>query len=127
MNLARNDANRVYYCRKIVGNRMKHFYRKHLFFCTNLAVGGKKCCQQADAQSMRQCAKRIIKERGLAGKGNVRVSSSGCMGRCKDGPVLVVYPDGVWYTYADEGDMLEIIESHIEGGHVVKRLLINED
>ncbi len=91
-----------------------------------MSKSGKKCCQQADAQSMCQLAKRIIKEKSLAGQGGVRVSSSGCMGRCAQGPTLVVYPEGVWYTYTDSNDILEIIESHIEGGHIVQRLLMDD-
>ena len=44
------------------------------------------------------------------------------MGRCDEGPVIVVYPEGVWYTYVDEEDLDEIIEEHLLKGNVVKRL-----
>lgn len=56
---------------------------------------------------------------------NVRVNSSGCLGRCKDGPVLVIYPDGIWYTFGVEDDVREIIQEHIMRGHIVKRLRLN--
>jgi len=52
------------------------------------------------------------------------VNTSGCLDRCEEGPVCVVYPEGTWYTYIDEQDIDEIIENHLVGGEVVKRLLL---
>ena len=46
------------------------------------------------------------------------------MSRCDEGPVLVIYPEGIWYQYIDKLDIDEIIESHIIGNKVVKRLQI---
>jgi len=54
----------------------------------------------------------------------VRVNTSGCLDRCENGPVCVVYPQGTWYTYIDEEDIDEIIDRHIVAGEVVERLLI---
>ena len=65
-----------------------------------------------------------VKELGLAGKGSVRVNQAGCMDRCEEGPVLVVYPEGVWYTYVDEHDVDEIIDEHLVHGRIVERLRI---
>ena len=45
------------------------------------------------------------------------------MDRCQGGPIAVVYPEGVWYTYVDESDIDEIVESHLRDGKVVERLL----
>lgn len=59
---------------------------------------------------------------GLAGPGKVRVSKAGCLDRCGRGPVLVVYPDAVWYRYASRADIDEIIDSHLAGGQPVARL-----
>jgi len=73
---------------------------------------------------MRDYAKKRSKELGIAGAGNVRVNSAGCLDRCEEGPVCVVYPEGVWYTYVDEFDVDEIIESHLLGGKPVERLKI---
>jgi len=58
------------------------------------------------------------------GKGTVRVNIAGCLDRCEEGPVAVVYPDDVWYTYVDEEDIDEIIEEHLVNGRIVKRLQI---
>ncbi len=73
---------------------------------------------------MRGYAKDKIRTLNLSGKGKIRVNSAGCMDRCDEGPVLVVYPDGVWYTYVDKHDIDEIIEEHLLHGRIVKRLKI---
>jgi len=59
---------------------------------------------------------------GLSGRGQVRVNKSGCLDRCELGPVCVVYPEGIWYTYIDEEDVNEIIDSHLVNGIPVERL-----
>jgi (2Fe-2S) ferredoxin len=58
----------------------------------------------------------------MAGAGNVCINQSGCLDRCDEGPCIVVYPEGVWYTYVDETDIDEIIEEHVRRGRVVERL-----
>jgi (2Fe-2S) ferredoxin len=61
---------------------------------------------------------------GLNAVDGVRVNQAGCLDRCAGGPVLVVYPEAVWYTYVDNQDIDEIIESHLQNGQVVERLLL---
>lgn len=100
---------------------MSHFDR-HVFFCTNQRKGGDACCNNHGAEAMRAYAKDSVKELGSAVKGKVRVNSAGCLGRCDLGPVLVVYPDAVWYTYVDREDVDEIIDQHLVHGRVVDRL-----
>ncbi|MEJ1959914.1 MAG: (2Fe-2S) ferredoxin domain-containing protein [Nitrosomonadales bacterium] len=74
---------------------------------------------------MRAYAKDKIKELDLPDGGDrIRINAAGCLGRCDEGPILVVYPEGVWYTYVDEVDVDEIIESHLKNGQVVERLKI---
>jgi len=60
----------------------------------------------------------------MLGEGQIRINSSGCLDRCELGPVIVVYPEGVWYSYLDESDVDEIIDSHLLNGKVVERLLL---
>ena len=74
----------------------------------------------------RSCKSRV-KAAGLAGPGGVRVNKSGCLDRCAGGPVAVVYPEAVWYTYVDQQDIDEIVESHLKNGQVVERLLLPPD
>lgn len=100
------------------------YYKHHLFFCTNQRENGKTCCADQDAQALRDYAKEQTKKLKLKGPGKCRVNSAGCMDRCNKGPVLVVYPEGVWYTYANKADIDEIIEQHLQNGRVVERLKI---
>lgn len=57
----------------------------------------------------------------------MRINKAGCLGRCDDGPVLVVYPDNVWYTYLDEEDVDEIINEHLLHGRIVERLRLPDE
>jgi (2Fe-2S) ferredoxin len=100
------------------------YYQYHVFFCTNLRVDCRDCCQRFGAQQLREYAKQRCKELGLTGKGRVRINTAGCLDRCAEGPVIAVYPESVWYTYIDEEDIDEIIEEHLQNGRVVKRLKI---
>ncbi len=100
------------------------YYRYHVFFCVNRREDGSACCADHDAQAMRDYAKQRVKALGLDGKGGIRVNSAGCLDRCEEGPVIVVYPQGVWYTYVDREDVDEIIDEHLVKGRVVERLKI---
>ncbi len=105
---------------------MPQYYQRHLFFCTNDrgADAGRPSCNQCGSAALRNYAKSRVKQLGLAGPGKVRVNKSGCLDRCERGPVCVVYPEGTWYTYIDEEDVDEIIDSHIINGKPVERLKI---
>jgi len=70
-------------------------------------------------------AKQRVKTLGLAGPGKVRVNQAGCLDRCDQGPVCVVYPQGIWYTYIDQHDINEIVDSHLRDGQIVDRLRID--
>ena len=98
------------------------YFSKHLFFCTNEREDGSPCCQRFNSREMRTYVKNRCKELGIHGEGQVRINSSGCLGRCNEGPVIVVYPEAIWYTFVDEEDLDEIIEQHLVKGQVVKRL-----
>ena len=100
------------------------YYQYHVFFCTNLREDGTACCQRFNAKEMRDYAKKRSKELGLAGQGKVRINTAGCLDRCAEGPVLVVYPDATWYSYVDRDDIDEIIDEHLVLGRVVERLKI---
>lgn len=99
------------------------YYRHHVFFCLNERANGEACCAQHQAQEAFDRCKALVKAAGLNGPGQVRVNRAGCLDRCAAGPVLVVYPEGVWYSYVDASDIDEIVESHLRKGQVVQRLL----
>jgi (2Fe-2S) ferredoxin len=100
------------------------YYQRHVFFCLNVREDGAACCGRHNAADMQQYAKARIKQMGLSGAGKIRINKSGCLDRCDDGPCVVVYPEGVWYTYVDKQDIDEIIDSHLVKGEVVERLRI---
>ncbi|MEP6942127.1 MAG: (2Fe-2S) ferredoxin domain-containing protein [Betaproteobacteria bacterium] len=100
------------------------YYKHHVFFCLNERDPPEACCANHDAAALQSYAKKRIKELGLVGKGAVRINKAGCLDRCEEGPVLVVYPDETWYTYVDRDDIDEIIDSHLVNGRVVERLRI---
>jgi (2Fe-2S) ferredoxin len=99
------------------------YFKRHIFFCLNERSNGEACCAQHAAQAAFDHCKKRVKELGLAGAGQVRVNKAGCLDRCSAGPVAVVYPEAVWYTYVDSSDIDEIVESHLQNGQVVERLL----
>jgi (2Fe-2S) ferredoxin len=98
------------------------YYRYHVFVCTNQREDGSQCCNQCSATAMRELLKRRTKELGLTGPGGVRVNMAGCLDRCAEGPVIVVYPEGTWYTYVDAEDIEDILQQHLVKGRVVERL-----
>ena len=102
---------------------MSHF-KHHVFFCTNQRANGDACCNDHGASDMRAYAKDKVN--ALADKipERVRVNMAGCLDRCAEGPVMVIYPDAVWYTYDDKNDIDEIIDEHLIRGRVVERLRV---
>lgn len=103
---------------------MSSYYKYHVFFCVNQRDDGAACCAGKGAQAMRDYAKQKIKTLKLSGPGLCRINSAGCMDRCNEGPVIAIYPEGVWYTYVDKDDIDEIINEHLVNGRIVARLKI---
>lgn len=68
--------------------------------------------------------KSSVKKLNLNGKNKVRINRAGCLDRCGEGPLMVVYPEAIWYTFVDNDDIDEIISSHLQQGKVVERLQI---
>ncbi|MDD9858230.1 MAG: (2Fe-2S) ferredoxin domain-containing protein [Gammaproteobacteria bacterium] len=99
-------------------------YQRHVFFCVNRREDGRRCCADNDSEGCREYAKQRMKAADCHGRGMVRINRCGCLDRCDEGPVMVVYPEGVWYTYVDREDIDEIIDQHLLKGKIVKRLRI---
>ena len=100
------------------------YFERHIFFCLNQRDNGENSCAQHGAQAGFDYCKSRVKKLGLAGPGGVRVNKAGCLDRCAGGPVAVVYPDAVWYSFVDNSDIDEIVESHLKNGEVVERLVL---
>jgi len=92
-------------------------YNYHVFVCTC------PTCSQKDAESVLLAFRQKVKQQGLLEK--VAVTRTGCLspGECKYGPLLVIYPQGVWYRFVTVNDVDEIIEKHLVGSELVSRLL----
>ena len=99
------------------------YYRAHLFFCLNQrdADHPTGCCARHGDEILARYLKQRIKELKLK---RVRVNTAGCLHRCRLAPVMVIYPEGIWYTFSTEADLDEILESHLVNGVYVSRLLL---
>ena len=97
------------------------FFTHHVFCCTNRREPGHRrgCCAEKGADSLRDYMKHKVKDAGLKG---VRVNNAGCLDRCELGPVMVIYPEGIWYRCPDKAAIDEVVERHLKGGEVVERL-----
>ncbi len=99
-------------------------YRFHVFACTQQKPEGAPCCSAQGALSLLDDLGREIRERGLDGQ--VQLTTCGCMGLCEEGPILVVYPEGVWYRRVQASDIPEIVARHLGLGQAVERLVWND-
>lgn len=98
-----------------------HYFTTHVFCCENKREKGhpRGSCKASGGGKIRDYMKSRCKELKLP---QTRVNSSGCLDRCEMGPVLVVYPEGVWYHCPSKDDAEEIIQKHLISGEVVERL-----
>jgi (2Fe-2S) ferredoxin len=91
-------------------------YRTHVFVCTS----GDTCPGQGDVDKFVKTLRGEVARAGLVSE--VRINKAGCFSQCGHGPMIVVYPDDVWYAGVQEADLPEIVASHILGGKPVDRL-----
>lgn len=113
-------------CCKIyfIGGNIMVNPKYHIFVCTSCRINGKQqgFCASNEAVDVVQRFMEEIDSRDLSGE--VMLTNTGCFGICSQGPIVVIYPEGVWYGAVSTDDVEEIMESHIEGGEIVKRLKI---
>src|SRR5260370_7040028 len=91
-------------------------YDRHVFVCT----GGETCPTQGDVEKFVKVLRDGARQAGK--QADVRINKSGCFSQCGHGPMIVVYPEDVWYAGVRESDLPEILASHIVGGRPVERL-----
>jgi len=90
-------------------------FNRHVFVCTH----GEYCPLDGSAE-VHRLLKDGIKERGL--KKSVRINKSGCFDQCGNGPMVVVYPENVWYGAVTKEKAARILEEHLVGGQPVQDL-----
>ncbi len=101
-------------------------FRRHVFVCGNVRPEGhpRGCCAARGGEAVREALKAAVGAGGL--KRQVRINAAGCLDQCEHGPVVVVYPEGVWYGFVRPEDAPEIVASHLAGGRPVERLRLPE-
>ncbi len=101
-------------------------FEKHILICTNRRdpQNPKGSCANSSSEGICEIFKKELAARGL--RGRMRANSSGCLDQCSNGPVVVVYPEAVWYQVPTVAAAHEIIEKHIVGGQPVEHLRIKE-
>lgn len=104
---------------------MQNHFEHHVFFCLNQREDGAACCMDNGAEAAFDYMKSRVKKLSLNGKHKVRINRAGCLDRCNEGPLLVIYPQAIWYTFVDNDDIEEIITSHLMRNEVVARLKID--
>jgi (2Fe-2S) ferredoxin len=102
---------------------VEQYFKAHIFCCTNSRPPGHKrgCCMEKGAEDLRNYMKRKAKDMGIS---SIRVNNAGCLDRCEFGPVIVIYPEGVWYSPKNEADIDEILTVHLQQGGRVERLML---
>jgi (2Fe-2S) ferredoxin len=101
------------------------FYQHHVFCCTNRRADGHErgSCAAKGSEQLRNYMKSKAKELGIP---STRINGAGCLDRCELGPVVVVYPEGIWYRCETKQDIDEVLAA-LKAGEVVERLRLSDD
>lgn len=99
-------------------------FEKHIFICCNRREPGhsRGCCDCDGTESLRNAFKQEVKRRRLGPV--VRANKAGCLDQCELGPVVVIYPQQIWYGKVRVEDVPQIVERSIVRDEVIEELLI---
>lgn len=103
---------------------MTQAFRQHVFICTQQELEDKVYCTDQGSKKVLQELKDQVSSHNL--KDEVEITSCGCLGLCKRGPTIVVYPEGIWYTGVALEDVEELVQSHLVEGQPVARLAFSD-
>ena len=102
-------------------------FEHHVFVCHNVRPvdAPRRSCTADGKSDLHTRLQQLTREAGLDGR--VRINKSGCLDQCEHGPMVVVYPEAVWYCNVKPEDAEAIVAEHLVGGRPVERLRIAEE
>lgn len=96
-------------------------FRHHVFVCTQQKAEGVTSCPVNNSLQVVEALRKEIAANGLSN--DVQLNTCSCLGLCDSGPIMITYPEGVWYAGIKPQDAAEIVASHLRDGKPVSRLL----
>jgi (2Fe-2S) ferredoxin len=102
-------------------------FERHVFVCCNSRPKGapRRSCTADGTSALHIALQQGVKAADLTGR--VRINKSGCLDQCEHGPMVVVYPEAVWYGSVRPEDAAEIVNEHLVAGRPVDRLRVADD
>jgi len=96
-------------------------FRHHVFVCTQQKPEDVPSCPHSGSENVLKALENTVMNEGI--DDDVQISTCGCLGLCDEAPIMIVYPEGVWYRKLTQGDVGEIVRKHLRGGKPVSRLV----
>ena len=101
-------------------------FTHHIFLCANVRPPGhpRGCCDPGGAQKLREAFRKELRQAGFGAL--ARANTCGCLDQCEHGPMIVIYPQGIWYGRVTPADVPRIVQKTLLGGELLNDLLIED-